>query len=140
MSEPAAARPRPLHTPESEPFWISVREHRLQIQKCPHCVRFIHYPQTLCPSCFADDLVWETVSGQGVLLTWSVAHRAQHPGFKPLVPFAIAVADMAEGFRMVANLRGIELAELRPGLPVRVGYQDLEPDFTVPVFEHSARA
>jgi uncharacterized OB-fold protein len=133
----AATRPRPLYTPTSEPFWRSVREHRLQIQKCAPCGRFIHYPQTLCPTCFEDDLVWEPVSGNGVVLTWSVVHRAQHPAFKPLVPFAIVVADMAEGFRMLANVQGIEIAELRPGLPVRVGYRDLEEEFSVPVFEHA---
>ncbi len=135
----APSRPRPLETPESEPFWQSVREHALRIQKCRPCDRFIHYPQTLCPSCFGDDLAWEPVSGEGVVLTWSVAHRAQHPSFRALVPFPIAVADMAEGFRMAANIQGIELAELRPGLPVRVGYRDLQEDFTLPVFEHAGR-
>jgi uncharacterized OB-fold protein len=132
-------RPRPIHTPESEPFWQSAREHRLQIQKCSPCGRFIHYPRTLCPTCFGDDLVWEPVSGNGVVLTWSVSHRAQHPSFKALVPFPIVVADMAEGFRMVANVHGIGIDELRPGLPVRVYYQDLEEDFTLPVFEHAER-
>lgn len=135
----AANRPKPLHTPESEPYWQSAREHRLQIQKCSHCNRFIHYPRTLCPTCFEDDLVWEPVSGNGVVLTWSVAHRAPHSAFKLLVPFAIVVADMAEGFRMVANVQGIELAELSPGLPVRVNYLDLEADFTIPIFEHAER-
>jgi hypothetical protein len=37
-------------------------------------------------------------------------------------------------------VQGIEIAELRPGLPVRVGYQDLEEEFTVPVFEHAERS
>jgi uncharacterized OB-fold protein len=133
--EELASRPRPIDAPESAPFWESLREHRLKIQKCVPCGRFIHYPQTLCPGCFGDELVWEPVSGKGRVLTWSVAHRAQHPAFKPLVPFAIVVADMDEGFRMVANLHGIELDELRPGLPVRIGYQDVEDDYTIPVFE-----
>jgi len=135
----APKRPRPVHTPESEPFWQSARRHQLQIQKCVPCDRFIHHPRTLCPTCFGDELIWEPVSGNGVVLTWSVAHRAQHPAFKARVPFPIVVADMAEGFRMVANVDGIEAEELRPGLPIRVRYQDLDEDFTLPVFAPDER-
>ena len=45
----AASRPRPVHSPESEPYWQSVREHRLRIQKCSACDRFIHTPAAMHP-------------------------------------------------------------------------------------------
>lgn len=69
-----------------------------------------------------------------------LTHRSRNPsGSRSASTDCRFRSDMAEGFRMVANVQGIEVAELRPGLPVRVSYQDLEEDFTVPVFEHAER-
>ena len=57
--------------------------------------------------------------GRGEIFSWTVTHQALDPSWT--VPFAIVVAEMDEGPRLVGNLRGgLEPANLRLGLPVAV--------------------
>lgn len=128
------SRPEPLVSPESAPYWEAVRRHTLEIQRCSRCPAWIHYPQVLCPQCFSADLSFEPVSGTGRVVTWSIVHRAQHTDFKHEVPYAVVVAEMAEGFRLLANVSEISLDEIRTGLPVRVRFQDYSNGVTLPVF------
>jgi hypothetical protein len=52
------------------------------------------------------------------VFSWTITHRAVDPAFEP--PYAIVVVELEEGPRLVGNLAGIELAELRLDLPVVV--------------------
>jgi len=130
----ASSRPEPVITPEFASWWDAVRRHALEIQRCGHCRAWIHYPRVLCPHCFSDELAFEPVNGSGHVVTWSVVHRAQHPDFADEVPYAVVVAEMAEGFRLLANVSGIELDELRTGMPVCVSFCDFANGVTLPVF------
>ena len=49
-----------------------------------------------------------------------MTHHAFHPGFKADVPYMLLTVDLAEGVRMNAQARGIDVASLRVGLPVVV--------------------
>ena len=63
------------------------------------------------------------------------SHYAFHPGFKGDLPYILVTVDMDEGVRMNAQVRGIVEADLRVGLPVKVGYDKVKDDLTLPVFE-----
>jgi uncharacterized OB-fold protein len=38
----------------------------------------------------------------------------------------VALIDLDEGLRLVANLQGIALADVRPGLPVEVFFAEID--------------
>lgn len=101
MTTPAPAKPAPQATPETEPFWEAAAAGQLCLPRCQPCDRFFFPPRPFCPACLSDDVVWEAASGRGRLHTYVINHRAA-PGFEP--PYAIAVVELDEGPRMMANI------------------------------------
>ena len=131
------ATPKP--TPETAPYWEAANRGELQIQRCNPCSRHYFYPRTACPRCGSTDVRWVTVSGRGRLHTYLINHRPA-PGFEDAAPYAIAVVELEEGPRMMANIVGVsntpEELELDMSLEVR-----FEPrgEQMVPVFTPAAR-
>jgi hypothetical protein len=78
---------------------------------------------------------WVAASGRGTVHSWTITHHAFHPGFKADLPFTLLTVDLEEGVRMQAQARGIVQEELRVGLPVKVGFERVKEDLTLPVFE-----
>ena len=118
------ARPQPIITHDNEFFWRGVQDGRLLIQRCS-CGKLRHPPGPMCPSCHS--LEWDAVeaSGRGSVYSFVVAHHPATPPFE--YPNVIALVELAEGTRIVANLRGIEPGEVEIGAPVRAEFVELEP-------------
>jgi hypothetical protein len=57
------------------------------------------------------------------------------PGLKGDLPYILLTVDLPEGVRMNAQARGIAAADLRLGMPVRVGFETVKDGLTLPVFE-----
>ena len=125
----------PSPTPDTQPYWTGLQEHRLCLQACADCGRVRHYPRPVCDSCWSMNAKWIVASGRGKVHSWTITHYAFHPGFKGDLPYILVTVDMDEGVRMNAQVRGIVEADLRVGLPVKVGYDKVKDDLTLPVFE-----
>lgn len=133
VPEDAPPRPQPVPTPDSRPYWEGLRAHRLRLQACAACGKVRHYPRPLCDACYSLDTEWRDASGDGRVHSWTVAHHAFHPAFKPLLPYVVVTVDLPEGVRMAAPFRG-EPALLRIDLPVRLLFEDINPTLTLPAF------
>lgn len=117
------------------PFWDSLREKQIKVQRCTSCGTFRHVPKEICATCHTTSYSWEPVSGRGVVYTYTVVHRAPTPAYQEHAPYAIVHAVMDEGFRMVATMTGIDPGSVEIGAPVRVVYTDLPGDWTIVEFE-----
>ena len=71
-----------------------------------------------CAACGSDAVTWDLASGRARVFSWTITHRAVDPAFVP--PYAIVVAELEEGPRLVGSLAGIANDELRLDLPVVV--------------------
>jgi uncharacterized OB-fold protein len=134
MSETLPAKPRPELSDETRPYWDGVAAHRLMLQTCGQCRRIRHYPRPLCDACHSFAVEWVEAAGTGTVHSWTVAHHPFHPGFKPELPYIVVTADLPEGVRMIAQLRGAGPEALRVGLPLRIDYEDNGQGLTLPVF------
>jgi uncharacterized OB-fold protein len=94
----------------------------LRLQRCDDCSTWRHPPRYLCAKCGSPRFTWALSAGAGRVFSWTITHRAVDPAFEP--PYAIVVAELAEGPRLVGSLAGIEPAALELDLPVTV---ELEP-------------
>ena len=83
------------------------------------------------PTAKSTDLSWEVSDGKGVIHSVTTVHRGPSVAFKEDSPFQVALVDMDEGFRFMANVRGGE-AEI--GTKVRVLYEK-RGDQTIPQVE-----
>ncbi len=123
-----------------QPFWDSLREHNIKVQRCASCRAFRHVPKEICAKCHSTSFSWERVSGRGVVYTYTIVHRAPTPAYQAVAPYAIVHAAMDEGFRMVGTMTGVDPDAVEIGTPVRVVYTDLSPDWTIVEFEPATDA
>jgi len=124
----------PTPTAETQPYWDGLKAGRLRLQRCADCGRVRHYPRPVCDACYSMNVGWIDASGRGTVHSWTITHYAFHPGFKEDLPHTLLTVDLEEGVRMNAQARGIDTTALRVGLPVRVGFERVKNDLTLPVF------
>jgi uncharacterized OB-fold protein len=125
----------PTPTPETQPYWDGLRDRRLRLQTCADCGKVRHYPRPMCDACWSMNTTWIDAAGRGTVHSWTITHYAFHPGFKGDLPYILLTVDLPEGVRMNAQARGIAASQLRVGLPVKVAFDEVKPDLTLPVFE-----
>ncbi|WP_119729230.1 bifunctional MaoC family dehydratase N-terminal/OB-fold nucleic acid binding domain-containing protein [Thermomonospora amylolytica] len=127
-----ALRPRPAINRDNAFWFEAAREHRLVIQRCAACKALRHPPGPCCPQCGSFD--WDTVeaAGTGHVHSYVVAHHPPHPAFD--MPYVVALVELAEGTRLIANLTGLAPEEVEIGMPVVVDWLEADPDLTLPVF------
>jgi uncharacterized OB-fold protein len=118
-----------------QPYWDSLRARAAAVQRCDSCGTFFFVPKERCPNCLSPESTWTPISGHGTVYTYTVVHRAPTPAYQEEVPYVIAHVTMDEGFRMAANLRGVDPESVSIGMPVQLGYEDATPEWTLPVFE-----
>jgi len=88
-------------------------------------------------SCRCLDLSWTRSAGRGRVYSFVVYHEPRLPGFE--YPYVVAVIELDEGVRLIANVVGVEPARLRIGQPVRVAFHRIEEGLTLPAFVPSPR-
>jgi uncharacterized OB-fold protein len=127
-----SARPRPAINQDTEFFWEGARRGELLIQRCTSCKKLRHPPRAMCGEC--GSLEWDTVraSGRGEVYSFVVYHHPPLPGFR--LPYVVALVELEEGTRLVANMTDIEPAAVRIGMPVEVDFLAIDDTFSVPVF------
>jgi uncharacterized OB-fold protein len=99
--------PAPVPDGDSKVFWEGVAQGKLLIQRCDACQRFIFYPRSICPHCFADTLSWVEAQGTGTIYSYTVVHRAFGP-FAGQTPFVVAIVELTEGVRMMTRITSSE--------------------------------
>jgi hypothetical protein len=124
--------PRPAITRDSAFFWDGLRERRLLLRKCARCAHLHHPPGPMCPRCHSMEWETQAASGRGTIHSFVIVHQPQLPGFD--YPLPVALIDLEEGVRLVANLAGISAAQARIGLPVEVQFLEVEPGYILYAF------
>jgi uncharacterized OB-fold protein len=125
----------PEPTTDTKPFWDALHQGTFKLQRCVDCGKVRHYPRPVCDGCWSMNADWIDASGRGTIHSWTITHHPFHPGFKADLPLVLLTVDLEEGVRMQAQARGIAESDLRIGLPVRVGFNRVKNDLTLPVFE-----
>lgn len=99
-----ASPPVPIPDRDTQPFWDGCAQRHLRIPRCDHCGRYLWQPAPLCPVCRGDDVTWQTVAGDGAVASWMVARPPVLPYYADKVPYAIVLAALDIGVRMVGYL------------------------------------
>jgi len=135
VSEPIRSAPR--STPETEHFWDGCRDGVLRLQRCTDGHTYFP-PQPTCPVCGSRHVDVFDASGRATLASYVISHR-ELPGFE--APYVIAVVELAEGPRMLANLVDVaaDPDELPLDLPLEVAFVELKHG-SVPAFRPVAGA
>jgi uncharacterized OB-fold protein len=113
-------------SPAEEPYWQALEEGRLVFQRCQACCLALLPARENCPSCLGTALGWHTAAGSGELVSWVVYHRSYHPAFADMVPYNVAIVELAEGPRLISSIlphspdQPIDYSRLRTGAAVQL--------------------
>lgn len=132
--------PRPVVTADVAFLHEGFAHGEWRVQTCGHCGRHRHPPSPACPVCHSLDWHATPVGLRGVVHSYTVHH---HPPIPPFAtPHVVVLADMDDGLRFVAALRGVAPDGVRIGMPVEIRFEDVEPGYRLPVFHacNGARA
>ncbi len=125
-------RPRPALTQDNAFFFEGAKRNELLIQRCSSCGTLRHPPRPACAKCRSFE--WDTVtaSGRGTVYSYVVNHYPQVPAFD--YPLVVALIELEEGTRLVANVAGVEPEDMAIGMPVHVSFVAFDEELTLPVF------
>lgn len=119
-------RPLPRPTAETRPFWEGCSAGELRYQRCERCGHVQTMPRALCSACQHRGLVWQVASGNGRIVSHTTVYRAPVPAFRDETPYVIALLDMDEGFRLMANVRDGASCPIAIGQAVRIGFREID--------------
>jgi len=125
----------PGSTPLTEPYWQGARRGELLLQRCQACGHCWHPPLPRCPTCHASDVDWVAASGRGHVYTYTVVYHATHVAMADRVPYISALIQLDEGPRVLTNLLSCAEEDAYIGMPVRLVFEPLTDDITLPQFE-----
>ena len=75
----------------------------LRYQRCGACGHAWYFRREFCPSCGSPRPQALDANGAGRLYAATLVHRAPSEEFKALVPYAIVLVEMREGFRVMGH-------------------------------------
>ncbi|MCU1401531.1 MAG: hypothetical protein JWN62_4640 [Acidimicrobiales bacterium] len=133
----SAARPIPVPSDLTRPYWDAAKEHRLDIQRCQECSYFIHVPLLRCPRCDSAALAYEPVSGNGTIYSYTSVHDTRVKSFQAIGPFIVAHVELVEqlGLKITCNLSGTDPADVKIGAPVEVIFLPIGEGMVLPDFK-----
>jgi uncharacterized protein len=131
---------RPALSRDTAFFWEGVTAHELRIQRRPDGT--LQHPPV--PAVWQDKekpVDYVVAAGLGTVYSFVVHHAPKVPG--RTLPFVIALIELEEGVRMLGELRGVDHAEVKIGMPVRATYIDFPagdsgPEWTLYAWEPQA--
>jgi uncharacterized OB-fold protein len=133
-------KPIPAIAPDMRPFFEAAKRHELVVQRCRQCGTHRFPAREICSSCLSRDAEWVRVSGEGEVFSYNVMHQVYHPGFAGEVPYAVVAVKLKEGAKMNSNLLGITPHDIEIGMPVRVVFEDISDEVSLPKFVKRAES
>ncbi|ASP23506.1 DNA-binding protein (plasmid) [Antarctobacter heliothermus] len=118
--------------PQAEYFDLLTKG-QFRIQRCNDCTSAVFYPRTHCPEC-GGTLTWATPKGTGVVYSTTIIRRKpEHGG-----DYGVALVDLSEGVRMMAQIVDCAPEHVHIGMPVR--YAGIGPNADTILYrpEHAA--
>jgi uncharacterized OB-fold protein len=111
-----------------KPFWDSVQEEKLLLQKCTLCGRLQFLPRPVCLDCFSMHLDWQESEGIGKIYSFTSIFVPMQPGPRKRVeetgtPMVFAAVDLREGVRVLSEIVDCNPDEIRLGADVRVCFR-----------------
>ncbi len=104
--------------------WRRIKyRYRLIGTKCENCGKIYFPPRFLCPNCRRKGKLKEVkLSGKGKVFSFTIVHvpAKEH---KNNSPYALAIVELEEGPRVIAQLVDCDFDEIYVGMPVEVVFR-----------------
>jgi 3-oxo-4,17-pregnadiene-20-carboxyl-CoA hydratase alpha subunit len=123
---------RPVISRDTEFFWEGLKAGELRIQRWGDTLR--HPPGPMPPDGSLDTKPdYVVASGRGTVYSYVVHHHPKVPGKE--LPFVVALVELEEGVRVMAELLDASPEEVHIGLPVVAAFVRVDDDLTLPAWK-----
>jgi uncharacterized OB-fold protein len=128
---------RPVISPDTAFFWAGTAVGELRVQSCGDCGTLRHPPGPLCMACGSPNPKYIVAAGTGEVFSYVVHHHPPVPGKK--LPLVIALVELTEGVRVLAELTGVDPDKVEVGMPVEVSFIKVDDELVLPAWRPALR-
>lgn len=122
---------RPPASGDTDFFWAGTKAGELRIQRCGECGALRHPPGPACLRCGAlRNQGYQVVAGTGTVFSYVVHRHPPVPGKK--LPIVVALVELTEGPRVMAEVTGTDPEKVHIGMPVRASFIRIDDDLVLP--------
>ena len=135
----APSAPRRLRPPlghDNKWWWDGIAAGELRIQRCKDCQTLRHPPRPMCGNCQSIAWDWLVSKGAGSVYSYVVMHYPPIPGYD--FPLPVALIDLDEGTRLIANVAGCKPGEVKIGMRVQAKIEAADEEMKLPFFYPAA--
>lgn len=105
--------------------WRERRQRYLnEAARCTKCGRIHYPPRQVCDGCRGNSFETVRLAETGKVLSWTVI-RSAPPAFAQDIPYTVAVLEMDDGARLMAQVADVSADEMRTGMPVRLEFRKI---------------
>ena len=123
---------RPVISPDTAFFWAGTAVGELRVQSCGDCGTLRHPPGPLCLACGSPNPKYVVAAGTGEVFSYVVHHHPPVPGKK--LPLVIALVEITEGVRVLAEMTGVDPDDVEIGMPVEVSFLKVDEELVLPAW------
>jgi uncharacterized protein len=136
MNDISSAKPLPVITDLTRPFWDAARQGRLVMQKCAQCGTSNFHPKPWCIECGSRELVWTATQPLGSVYSYTVSRSVamNSPVWAADLPVILCLVDVDDGARMYAQVTHCKPDEIHVGMRVQVYFEPLGDGIAIPKF------
>ncbi|HBZ72269.1 MAG TPA: hypothetical protein DEP35_22070 [Deltaproteobacteria bacterium] len=132
-------KPRRLRPPlghDNRWWWEGIEAGEIRIQRCKRCATLRHPPRPMCGTCQSIEWDWIVSQGAGSVYSHVVMHHPPVPGYD--LPLCVALIELDEGTRLVANVIGCPPSQVRIGMRVQARIEPADDELRLPFFYPAA--
>ena len=115
------------------------QRYRLEAAKCRGCGKVHFPPRVVCNACGSREFEPVRLKDGGKIATYTVIHVASSQ-FVAQVPFAVAVIELDDGVRIMAQYVDWEPEELKTGQAVKLQFRKVQQEGTSGVIGYGYKA
>jgi uncharacterized OB-fold protein len=104
-------------------FWDGVAEGKLLLQSCADCGTVRHPPLPMCGKCHSVNRSTFESTGTGFIYSWI---QSKHPTEPDAEPRIVILVQLDDGPRIVSNLQGVALADVRNNMRVEFFTKEID--------------
>jgi len=109
-------------------YWRETpQRYRYEAGRCSECGKVFFPPRTVCSRCRGREFEKTTLSGEGVLETFTII-RVAPSGFVDQAPYAVGIVSLPDGVKMTAQIVDGDPEELAIGDRLRLEFRRVRQD------------
>ena len=110
-------------------IWRRIPErYRMEGTKCLNCGRHFFPPRGFCPGCRRKSRIEKAkMSGKGKVFTYSLVSVPME-GFDGYAPYVLAVVELEDGPRLMAQVVDVAPEDVSIGMPVEACFRKVSED------------